>query len=103
LQHPALSHGPTNENGVIFLFGTVAQELGFKVQRIQAEFPDCEAMRQIEPGMWQRVRIEFEFESRNFLVHMHEVTKCDVIVCWRHNWADCPLEVVELRELVKPQ
>ncbi len=22
---------------------------------------------------------------------------CDVIVCWEHNWVDCPLEVVELR------
>lgn len=103
LQHPAISHAPTNENGVIFLFGIVAQELGFKVQRIQAEFPDCEAMRQVEPGVWQRVRVEFEFESRNFLRHLHEVAQCDVIVCWKNNWADCPLEVVELREVVRPQ
>lgn len=43
--------------------------------------------------------IEFEYESRNFLVHQHRVEDCDMIVCWTHNWEGCPLEVVELRTL----
>ena len=103
LLHPAISHAPTNESGVVFLFGVLAQELGFRIQRIQTEFPDCEAMRQIEPGKWQRVRIEFEYESRNFILHMHPVTKCDLIVCWRHNWKDCPLDVLELGEVTRAQ
>ncbi len=103
LSHPSVSYAPVNESGVIFLFGTVAEKLGFMIQRIQTEFPDCEAMRRIEPGRWQRVRIEFEFESRNFLAHMHPATKCDLIVCWRHNWKDCPLEVLELCQVVRSQ
>ena len=41
----ALGLAPTNEMGVVFLFGTVAKELGFMVVRLQAEFPDCEAFR----------------------------------------------------------
>ena len=101
LMHPVLSHAPTNESGVIFLFGTVAQELGFVVRRIQAEFPDCEAMWEVEPGRWQHVRIEFEYESRNFLAHMHPMDGCDLIVCWNHNWKNCPLEVLELKEIAK--
>ena len=94
----AMAHAPTNEAGVIFLFGAVAAELGFRVERMQAAFPDCEAKREIVPGKWERVRIEFEFESRNFKEHRHDPEGCDVIVCWRHNWADCPerIEVVEL-------
>lgn len=96
VQHPALNYAPTNESGVVFLFGVLAQELGFIVQRIQTEFPDCEAMRRLEPGKWQRVRIEFEYESRNFARHLHSAAGCDLIVCWRHNWLDCPLEVIEL-------
>jgi len=67
------------------------------VECLQSAFPDCEAVREIQPGRWQRVRIEFEYESRNFLTHRHPAGECDVIVCWRHNWAECPLEVVELR------
>jgi hypothetical protein len=34
------------------------------------------------------------------LKHAHDVEKCDMIVCWIHNWPECPLEVVELRGLI---
>jgi hypothetical protein len=93
---PELAHEPTNELGVVFVFGMMARRLGFVVHRLQAGFPDCIAMREVAPGVWQRVRIEFEFESRNFLKHKHRKDKCDVIVCWKHNWKDCPMDVVEL-------
>jgi hypothetical protein len=95
-----LTFAPTHEGGVLFLFGTLAEELGFAVLRIQPSFPDCEAMREVSPGKWQWVRIEFELESRNFLAHGHPVAGCDVIVCWNHNWENCPLEVVELRKVI---
>jgi hypothetical protein len=96
LPWPELAHEPTNELGVVFVFGMMARKLGFVVHRLQATFPDCIAMREVAPGVWQRVRIEFEFESRNFKKHKHRRDKCDVIVCWKHNWKDCPLDVVEL-------
>jgi hypothetical protein len=101
LQLPELAHEPTNELGVIFVFGVTARRLGFVVHRMQAGFPDCIAMREIAPGKWQRVRVEFEFESRNFLKHRHRKDRCDVIVCWVHNWKECPLEVIELSKVVR--
>jgi hypothetical protein len=60
-------------------------------------------MRLIAPGRWQRVSIEFEFESRNFRDHGHALDGCDVIVCWRHNWPDCPrqIEIVELYRVIE--
>lgn len=97
LPHSPLSYAPTNEAGVVLLFGSMARELGFVVMRMQAAFPDCEALREVGPNRWQRVRIEFEYESRGFLLHMHPAAECDLIVCWSHNWPDCPLEVLELR------
>src|SRR5262249_23496097 len=93
-----LAYGPVNELGVVFLFGAMAQQLGFVVHRLQTEFPDCEAMRRVGDERCQFVRIEFEYESRNFLKHMHQASECDLIVCWRHNWPECPLEVLELRK-----
>lgn len=98
-----LRHEPVNEEGVVFLFGMVARELGYLVEVLQAGYPDCEAKRQVQPGKWQRVRIEFEYESRNFRDHGHSPDGCDIIVCWRHNWQECPsnLEVVELRSIIK--
>ncbi|MGH9565382.1 MAG: hypothetical protein ACRD4I_05330 [Candidatus Angelobacter sp.] len=44
--------------------------------------------------------IEFEFESRNFLTHGHDERQCDLIVCWKHNWEDCPINVLELSTMV---
>ncbi|MGC1619399.1 MAG: hypothetical protein WA765_12995 [Candidatus Acidiferrum sp.] len=98
-----LRHEPMNEQGVVFLFGMLAKKLGYWVENVQKGFPDCEALRLIAPGRWQRVSIEFEFESRNFRDHGHAADRCDVIVCWRHNWPDYPrhIEVVELRSVVK--
>lgn len=97
-----LRHAPINEQGVVFLFGMVSYELGFIVEAIHAAFPDCEAKRCVDRRneRWQRVRIEFEFYSSNFRDHGHDPNGCDVIVCWEHDWADCPLEVVELRRLI---
>jgi hypothetical protein len=92
---------PTNEQGVVFLFGAVARSLGFVVLRIQTEYPDCEALREMETDHWQRVKIEFEYESRNFLQHGHQADKCNLIVCWRHNWEESPLEVIELRTAMR--
>jgi hypothetical protein len=98
-----LRHEPVNEQGVVFLFGMLAKELGYMVEAVQTGFPDCEAKRQIAPERWQRVDIEFEFESRNFRDHGHPSTGCDIIVCWRHNWDECPenIEVVELSRVIK--
>lgn len=97
----AMATAPVNELGVVFLFGMLAKQLGFLVLRIQAEFPDCEALRQMEEKRWQGTRIEFELLSRNFLDHGHDPAKCDLIVCWEHNWPDCPLEVLELKKVVE--
>ncbi|MGH7244214.1 MAG: homing endonuclease associated repeat-containing protein [Phycisphaerales bacterium] len=99
-----LRHAPVNEAGVVYLFGCLAKQLGYSVEAIQTAFPDCEAKREGKDGRLRRVRIEFEFESRNFELHRHDASGCDVIVCWRHNWEQCPLHVVELsKELEKLQ
>ena len=98
-----LRHEPVNEQGVVFLFGMVAKDIGYRVEAIQNGYPDCEAKRKVSPGQWQTVRIEFEYESRSFLVHGHDPEKCDVIICWIHNWPECPenLEVLVLSEEIE--
>ena len=91
--------GPENENGVLFLFGMRAWELGFVVKKIQTAFPDCLALRKVDEHTWQDSRIEVEYESRNFLRHGHPPQGCDLIVCWIHNWQECPVEVLELSKV----
>lgn len=98
-----LQHAPVNEQGVVFLFGMICRELGYVVEIVKPGFPDCEAKRRVrgKPGMWQRVRIEFEYQSRNFRQHGHDPDQCDVIVCWEDNWPECPIEVLELRSAMR--
>lgn len=104
--HLLMLHGmayePVNEMGVVFLFGMVAPLLGFRVEALQPGFPDCKAKLEVEPGRWQDVNVEFEYESRKFREHHHDPEKCDIIVCWRHNWKGCPerIQVVELSSIL---
>ena len=93
---------PINEMGLVLLFGALARKLGFVVLRVQAAFPDCEALHQVDDRRWERIRIEFEFESRSFLDHGHDPAGCDLIVCWEHNWEGCRNQVLELKKAVKP-
>jgi len=98
----SLSCAPANELGVVYLFGVLHEAFDFKIESIQAGFPDCVARRKIGPNRWEEVRIEFEYDSKSFKVHGHDPRGVNVIVCWNHNWVDCPLEieVVELSALL---
>jgi hypothetical protein len=91
--------GPENENGVLVLFGMRAWQLGFAIKKVRPGFPDIIALRKIDEQTWQEVRIEVEHESRNFLRHGHSPSGADLIVCWIHNWPECPLEVIELSKV----
>jgi hypothetical protein len=96
----SLEHAPVNEQGVVFLFGMICKDLGYVVEMLKPGFPDCEAKREVRPGIWQRVRIEFEFRSRTFRSHGHDPRQCDLIVCWEDNWPECPIEVQELKSVL---
>ncbi len=97
-----LRHAPINEQGVVYLFGMVSSELGLIVEAVQSNFPDCEAKRCVDHkhDRWQRVSIEFEYVSRNFRDHGHDPNGCDLIICWEHNWPECPIEVIELKRII---
>jgi hypothetical protein len=103
LDLPGFLFEPTNEMGVVLLFGMLFWRLGFIIESAQIGYPDCRAKLEVEPGRWQDVGIEFELHSRHFLAHRHDPSRCDFIVCWIHNWKGCPpnLQVIELREVVR--
>lgn len=98
-----LRHAPINESGVVYLFGMVSRELGFYIEAVQQGFPDCEGkyLYDKKKNHWAKARIEFEFKSSNFLTHGHDAGSCDFIVCWEHDWSDCPLHVIELRKEIQ--
>ena len=98
-----LRFAPVNEQGVVYLFGMISRELGFLIESIRTEYPDCEGKRLFDKNtnQWEHVRIELEFRSHNFKEHNHNPDLTDLIVCWIHDWEDCPLEVLELKSVIK--
>ena len=92
-------YGPVNEMGVVALFAKLSEELGFIIEEVRAAFPDCIARRQVDKG-WERVAIEFEFNSSNFRQHGHDPDACDLIVCWEHDWESCPVPVLALKPYI---
>ncbi len=90
-----LDYAPENEFGVVYLFSHLARRrFGLRVEKVRAGYPDCIAVRD-----GRRLRIEFEYRSRNFALHRHDPKHCDWIVCWIHDWPQVPrrIRVVELR------
>lgn len=98
----SLSCAPVNELGVVYLFGVLHETFDLQIESIQAGFPDCVARRRVGANRWEEVRIEFEYESRSFVAHGHDPKGVDAIVCWRHNWRECPerIEIIELSSLL---
>lgn len=104
-----MDYGPTEENGVIFLFSKITNDLGIKMVSIQKHFPDAEAIRYGTDGTGYKVYIEFEYVSSDFVKHGHieQMKKgkpCDLIVCWENdNPKAIPeeIQVLELEEIIK--
>lgn len=94
VQFKSLSCAPVNELGVVYLFGLLHETFDFRIESIQAGFPGCIARRKLGPNRWEEARIEFKYDSRSFVSQRHDPSVVDVIVCWAHNWRECPKEIV---------
>lgn len=98
LNYRAMLHQPTNEQGVVLLFGMMAEELGFIIENVRTGFPDCEGKRRVGAHSWQRVRIEFEYLSSRF---NHPANGCDLVICWRHDNPKLKMEVISLEQKLR--
>jgi len=88
---------PTNEMGVVALFIEYRKQLGFPiVEFIRPQFPDAAVFEQTGKG-YTRKYIEFEYRSQGYKVHLTSKRKCHYVICWEHNWKDCPIPVIELK------
>jgi hypothetical protein len=103
LNFRGFAYAPTCEHDVVQMFGSVAKELGFEIVGNRSAFPDCKA-RRLQKGPRDHFidcLIEYEFSSLDFKKHRHDPSGCHLIVCWEHNWPECPVEVLELSKAIK--
>lgn len=96
------AYAPTNEFGVAMWFGAVAKQLGFQILSVHPNFPDFTAVRCGPDGYWRTVDGELKFVSSGYREDYASGKLADVLVVWRHDWAECPIPVVELSSLDVP-
>jgi hypothetical protein len=96
---------PSNEQGVVVLFGILADALNFRILHMQSVFPDCVAERITFRGRGMRkterveMKIEIQHKSSDFFRDKHDYTKCDALICWLNDTAVPPVgfEIIELK------
>lgn len=92
---------PINEQGVVLLFAAVCYDLDFRIEGIRTKFPDALLIRKNNKGNFSKCFAEFEFRSSNYQAHKHPLKGCDLIICWENDWKDSPIEILELKQVVK--
>lgn len=95
-------YAPLNEAGVVLLFSKIMDDLGIVYESSPPTGFDMVGRQRTDKG-YERKHFEFEYRSSNFRVHGHDPCEVDYIVCWEHDWRNCPssLEVIDLKELIK--
>jgi hypothetical protein len=77
-----------NEDGVVFLFGRVVDDLHMYVEEVKPGFPDCIAGAiPAKDGRGYRLSSSM---SNQFPVTIGTIRGCDIVVCWEHDWKNCP-------------
>jgi len=98
---------PVSEMMVVYLAGFITPLFGWRTLVVREEFPDA-LFEDVASN--EKVRVEFESSSSNFLDHNHSPSGCDVIICWQDNmsradkarclFAENPdLKIIELRKI----
>lgn len=101
-----LIYSPINEQGVVFLFGRILEDLNLYIEEIRLKYPDCVARRYTRKG-WERIYIEFEYLASNFIQHNHDPSVCNMIVCWKNDLTKTDkknlpgIEIIELSSLIE--
>jgi|GEM_PF-3447326 hypothetical protein len=95
-------YSPLNEAGVVLLFSKIMGDLGIVYESSPLKGFDMVGRIQTAKGLEQK-HFEFEYKSSNFKAHGHDESLIDYIVCWEHDWRDCPkhIEIIELRDCIK--
>lgn len=88
---------PQNESGLVVLFSSVADVLGYEIIHAQMQFPD---LTLVEKSTGRIIRAEAELYSRTFYQHKHPENGCDLIICWINNWPECKIETIALVDLL---
>ncbi|HLP57673.1 MAG TPA: hypothetical protein VK186_02540 [Candidatus Deferrimicrobium sp.] len=103
IEFRGLKFAPVDARGVAYLFGMISRELGFVIETFRTVPPNIEGKRCTDTASdrWEKVKIDFVYKSSDFNTPGHNEMETDIIICWLHDWKDCPVEILELRSIIQ--
>ena len=91
-----------SEDMVIFRFGQIYRFLGLHGFLFKDEGKgELDAVAYLDSEAKEEVRIEFELNSSNFIRPGHDADKCDLLVCYEHDWREAPgnIDIFDFKSL----
>ena len=83
---------PQNEMGLIMLFGSVLDIIGWKLIDVKPNaYPDGVFLNDRD----DLILVEFEYNSSGFIAHKHDARGAHMVICWNNDKV-LPLPVVEV-------
>lgn len=64
----------------------------FHIEHSQEGFPDF-LLKNLSNEL---IRAEVEKKASDFKSHRHNIHGCDLIICWRNDWASCPIPILAI-------
>ncbi|GEM_PF-4251669 len=92
-------YGPSDKLGTMIMFTRILDELGFYIEEIIPENQRMILRRELENGFLEKVETAFTFISSEARRNGY-LEGCDLLVCWKDDWGECPVEVLELKPTI---
>ena len=89
-------YAPVNRAGVLLLFARLLDEFDMLVEETAEDCSYVIVRRRVDEG-WERVKVNLAFRSSGF--DNGHIEDGDLLICWYHDWPECPLKTFELRAL----
>lgn len=89
-------YAPVNRAGVLLLFARLLDEFDMLVEETADDSSYVIARRRVDEG-WERVKVCLAYKSSDF--SDFDLGEGQLLICWYHDWQDCPLKVFELKGL----
>ncbi len=97
-----IEYAPVDTRGVIFIFGLVSEELSYIIESFGTDSFCFSGKRNLslKNERWESVNIGFALNSRDLKNSGRITKKCELLICWKHEWKECPIEVLELSSVL---
>jgi hypothetical protein len=89
-------YAPVNRAGVLLIFARLLDEFDMLVEET---YPDCRYVvvrRRVDLG-WERIDVGLAYKSSE--IRGNDDFQADMLICWHHDWSDCPIKTFELKSL----